>query len=273
MKIIDSIQHKNVQGYYFAYHPFTKPSLGVYTYFVDGLLIDTAQSKMRKEVLKILSPLDIEQIAITHHHEDHTGNLSVLYPQFKVPVYASKKCIELMANPPKISFAQKMVWGDRSAFTHFTPYHRSIETNHYHFELIPVPGHAIDMYALYERKQGWLFAGDLYVNSFIGYFLKTENISQQIDSLRRVLQLDFDQLFCCHNPQMTKPKIQLQKKLDFLEEFKGKVLTLARKGYEADAIMKQLNLKEYWSIRLLSRGDLSRRNMVNAVIREMVDNG
>lgn len=61
--------------------------MSVNAFFVDGLLIDTGHSNAQKEVVKTLSRLPIEQICITHHHEDHTGNLKALQEQVDCPIY------------------------------------------------------------------------------------------------------------------------------------------------------------------------------------------
>jgi len=68
MKSVTSFNFKEIEGYRFGYSPLGKPKLLVYIYFIDGLLIDTGQRTMQKEVLNTLKPLPVEQIFITHHH-------------------------------------------------------------------------------------------------------------------------------------------------------------------------------------------------------------
>lgn len=40
-------------------------------FFVDGLLIDTGHSNAQKMALKTFETLPIEQILLTHYHENH----------------------------------------------------------------------------------------------------------------------------------------------------------------------------------------------------------
>ncbi len=271
MITVDSFSHEEVLGIKLGYHPFAKPSMFVHTYFIDGLLIDTAQRLTRKKLLASTNDLPIEQIYVTHHHEDHSGNIGVLIDRHKCPVYASNLCCEMMKDPPHITFAQKITWGNRPAQKDLIPKEGIIETRNYSFEIIPIPGHAPDMVALYEPNRKWLFSADLYINSYISYMLDDESISTQIDSTKRIMELDFDVLFCAHKPKLEKGKQQLEKKLNFLESFYETVANLYQKGNRAEEIFNQLNLKEDYFVKALSGGYLSKMNMVKSVIRDFQD--
>lgn len=268
MKIVENFNIENVLGFRFGSSPFGRPKLFSHVYFIDGLLIDTGHRNMSTEVFNTIKDLNVVQQFITHFHEDHTGNLPELHQHFNAPVYASSLCCEIMKNPPPISFAQKVFWGNRPAYHRLQTKADAIATENFSFEIISIPGHAPDMVALYEPKQGWLFSADLYVNAYIGYFLKEESMLEQIQSIRKVLKLDFDVLFCSHNPQFESGKEQLAKKLRFLENFHESVAALYKKGYSAKQIFKQLQLKEYWLTRLFSHGHLAKMNMVKSVIRD-----
>ncbi len=272
MKLTTSFEHDGIRGFKFGSWPFGRPKLFVHTFFVDGLLIDTGHSNMRKEIVQTLSPFRVEQIFITHHHEDHSGNIGAFQKHFNCPTYASSLCVELMKNPPKISFAQWLIWGKSDPNFNIIAEDQMIKTPQHQFELIPIPGHAIDMLALYEKNKGWLFSGDLFVNDYIRFFLRNESMATQIESIKKVLQLDFDLLLCNHNPQLKNGKKRLQNKLDFFEDFYGKVSDLHQKGFSVKAIFKELNLQKSTFIRMLSTGKLSTINMVKSVIRDEEEN-
>lgn len=269
MVISDSNEFQNVSLFRFGYHPFSKPRLYCHIFYIDGLLIDTGQSRVRKQVLDVTQNLDIEQIYVTHHHEDHTGNLDALKNQFGVPIYSSKLCKEMMSDPPPISFAQYMFWGSRPAFQDLVIKEDTIQTNNYSFDIIPVPGHSSDMVALHEANEGWLFSADLYVHHYIAYFMKPESVKTQIASLKKILELDFDVIFCSHNPQLKNGKQLIQKKLQFFETFYGSVSELMIKGFSISEIMKRLKMKKRWGMRILSHGHLSSQNMIQSVIRDL----
>jgi glyoxylase-like metal-dependent hydrolase (beta-lactamase superfamily II) len=268
----ETLKYEEVLGLKFGVYRFGRPKLSTYIYYIDGLLIDTGQRRARTEILSQTQNLSIEQIFITHHHEDHSGNIRSLSEAHKCQVYGSGGCSELMKNPPGISFAQLITWGRQEPYPNIIPIHEALKTEKYSFEVIPVPGHAPDMVALYEPEKKWLFSADLYINSFIGYFMDSESVAQQIESTRRILKLDFKVMFCSHNPKLTNAKEQLSKKLSFLESSYENVASLYSKGYSANQIFKELGLTENWYVSALSGGHLSKLNMVKAIIRDIEQN-
>ena len=46
--------------------------LEVSVYLIDGLLIDTGPYRKREELIALFEQRSIEQVILTHHHEDHT---------------------------------------------------------------------------------------------------------------------------------------------------------------------------------------------------------
>lgn len=270
MERASSFTYKDIRAFSFKTKPLVGSSLAVYAYHIDGLLIDTGFPKAEKEVLKTLSSMSVDQILISHHHEDHSGNVDAVQRMFDSPVYASEQCIELMKSPPKVSPAQKSSWGQNRPYFNFTPVGQQIKTPKYTFDIIPIPGHAVDMVALHEKEQGWLFSADLYVYHRIKYFMRPESMKEQIHSIKRILELEFDQMFCSHSPQMDVPDVKnlLIKKLSFLEEFYNQAALFHQQGQSPKQIMKSMNLKETWGIRLFSLGALSTLNMVKSVVRD-----
>ncbi|MEM8509425.1 MAG: MBL fold metallo-hydrolase [Bacteroidota bacterium] len=272
MVISEKLKYEEVTGYKFGRTLVGQPKMCAYIYFVDGLLIDTGQRFLRKEVRTVTKQLPIKQIFITHHHEDHTGNIIPIQQQHQCKVFGSDACSKLMKAPPRLSFAQQFTWGNREPFAEIIPIKDHVTTPKHTFQLIPIPGHAPDMVALYEPEKHWLFSADLYINSYIGYFLDSESVAQQIASTRKILTLDFKVLFCNHNPQLKNAKQQLVKKLDFLETSFEEVARLHGKGLTAKAIFKELKWQENWFVSILSGGQLSKQNMVKSIVRDL-ENG
>ncbi len=269
MTITQTFEHEAVKAFRFGYAPLGKPRLLVYVYFIDGLLIDTGQPAMSTQIAEATQNLPVEQIFISHHHEDHTGNIQQLQQQHNCKVYAPLKTCEIMKNPPKLTMAQKLVWGNRGACPHLTPIANDIKTKNYQFNIIPIPGHATDMAALYEPNKKWLFSSDLFIGTKIGYYLYSESMQQQIASTKKILKLDFDTMYCAHNPQLKNGKQKLTRKLEFLESFFEDVSVLYKQGLSAKAIFKQLKLEENYFVKILSGGKLSKLNMVKSVINDL----
>ncbi|MDW3192589.1 MAG: MBL fold metallo-hydrolase [Cytophagales bacterium] len=138
MKLVRSDVFEGVDILTVGQHPISEPKLTVNLFLIDGLLIDTGPTRMYKEVLHALESKFINQIFVTHHHEDHTGNVANLSAHFKCPAYSSASCAEMMKRPPKISFAQYMTWGNRPPFYDLKEID-TLSTDRYEFQLIPIP--------------------------------------------------------------------------------------------------------------------------------------
>ncbi|MGB3180787.1 MAG: MBL fold metallo-hydrolase [Cyclobacteriaceae bacterium] len=269
MTISERFEYEEISGFRFGYAPIGRPRMVSHVYYVDGLLIDTGHPWVRKEVLHAVRGLPIDQQFITHYHEDHTGNLAALQQHLDCPAYAPPLTCSIMQDPPPTNLAQLYTWGTRPTFRHLRPKTGSLYTGKYRLDLIPIPGHAPDMVALHEPDRGWLFSADLYINSYISFFINDESMLDQIRSMQRVLKLDFDVMLCGHNPQFDKPKEALRKKLAFFEEFFGRVKELHAKGLTATEIFKAMKLKEATMIKLASYGTLSKMHMVRSAIRDI----
>lgn len=57
---------------------FSGASLNVYSFFIDGVLIDTGSNTLYELFQLWFQTKDIQQIFITHNHEDHTGGAAQL---------------------------------------------------------------------------------------------------------------------------------------------------------------------------------------------------
>ncbi|MEL6867386.1 MAG: MBL fold metallo-hydrolase [Bacteroidota bacterium] len=268
MRIAKAFQYGPIHACKLGYWPFGRPKMFVHLFFVDGLLIDTGQSNMRKEVLQQIAQWSVQQVYITHHHEDHSGNLAAVQEHCSCPTYASSLCVEMMKDPPGISPAQWLTWGPSAANFSLIAQDQQVQTAQYRFDIIPVPGHAEDMVCLHEAQQGWLFSADLFVSEYIRFFMRRERMRRQIASIKKVLALDFELLLCNHNPQLSRGKEQLKNKLQFLEDFYGTVQKYHEQGLPLMAIYKKMKLKPDGFLRYLSLGELSTRNMIRSVIRD-----
>ncbi len=265
------IKKSNLEGvtlYKLGSALFGRPKVSVYSFLVDNLLIDTGHPKIGKDFAQALKSEVIDRIILTHHHEDHSGNVEALKKAKGVPVYASPLCCRLIENPKRIEPARIMSWGQpKKATAQALDLTEDIVTSNYRFKILETPGHAIDQISLYEADKGWLFSGDIFVHHYIKAFMKDEDMLEQINSIKKLLQLDFDVLFCNHQPVFKNGKARLASKLDFLESFYHSVKTEYTKGQSPKQIMKSLQLKEQRILKFLSLGQLSQLNMVTSAIR------
>ena len=272
MNIIKPINFDPVKAWQLGSNAWGKPNMFVYCYLIDGLLIDTGQPRVRKELCDILEQEEIKRIIITHHHEDHSGNIEAIKKLKNIEAYASSLCCKFMLKPKRVELARWMTWGQHQPATLIPIADTLIQTNYYQFKVIPTPGHAADHISLYESNKGWLFSGDIYINDYLKMFMRDELIGHHILSLRKLLSLEFDRMFCSHQPVLKNPKKRLMNKLHFLEDFYGQVSEIYSKGYTAKEIMRSLRYKDDKLSKLLSWGQLSRTNMVKSVIKTVEQN-
>ena len=269
MRYVKAHQFGSVESVQLGVGYFGSPPLLVHAFFIDGLLIDTGPPILQKEFIAWLKQRVLEQVFITHHHEDHSGNVNAVAAHAHVPIQGSPLCCDLVQGKVDTCLAQKLFWGNPEFTDKVTPIDcDTIETNHHQFRLIPIPGHSADQVALFEPEEGWLFSADAFVSPIIKYFMRQESMREQMDSLKKLIALDFDLLFCCHNPQMKGGKKLLKQKLAFFENYYGQVLYWTEKGYSPQAILKAMNQQERWAGILLSGGKMSAKNMILSVLRD-----
>jgi glyoxylase-like metal-dependent hydrolase (beta-lactamase superfamily II) len=265
MNIIKTEQFDSVQMIQLGYSPIGKPFMSVYIYIVDGLLIDTAQHHMAKAIGGLLDEKSLSGIILTHHHEDHSGNAAMISRRHAIPVMAHPLATEKLRHGFPIRLYQLMVWG-KAPPAEITLLPETVETDRYAFTSIHTPGHSKDHTVFLEKNHGWLFSGDLYLGERIKFFRSDEHFCNQIDSLKKVLVLDFDILFCGHNPCLKNGKQKIRNKLQFLEDLYGNIRKLAEQGHSEKAVIKALDPKNDRGVKWFTMGNASFANMVRSAM-------
>ena len=242
----------------------------VYTFVLDNLLIDTAQRYNRENILKVAKQHEINKIILTHHHEDHTGNVAFLMNELNIDAYAHPTAVKIMGKGYRMSPLAKLMNGSvEKAVLKPIGTEETIQTEHYSLQPIYTPGHCDDHYCYYERNKGWLFSGDLYVADKIKYFANYESLLTQIESIKKLVALDFDTLFCSHNPKTHGGKQRLQNKLQFFEDFAGTVTRYYEQGHNARQIFALMGMKENYLNKYITLGGFCAENMVHSVVKDL----
>lgn len=239
-------------------------TLSVYIYFVDGLLIDTGPARMAQRLRPLFSKWPIEQVLITHHHEDHTGLAHWLQQTKNVPIWMHAKGAEICKKGARLPFYRNVFWGKYEPFE-ADRVGRTIETENYTFEVIDTPGHAEDHVVLYNRENGWLFSGDLYVTPTPKSSFKFESIPEMIISLEKVLTYDFDTVFCAHKGIVKNGKEAIRNKLHYLLQYEEKVLTLYERGMTPREIQRELFPRRH-PMHYLSFFENSPRHFIESIL-------
>ncbi len=263
MHIVEIEHFGDIEAIKLGYGPIGPPFMSVYLYILDGLIIDTGQRNMRKTAIQLLGQKKLHRILLTHHHEDHSGNASAICRHHQTEACGHPLTVQKMATGFPILPYQRLIWG-RSEKTSLSPLDPVVESNRYKLVPIHTPGHSKDHMVFWEETNGWLFSGDLYLGQRIKFFRSDENIFDQIESLKKVLKLDFDSLFCGHNPCPQNGKSKLKQKLQFLENIIGQVQKFKDMGMNLKAIIKRMDPGEDKGVKLMTMGNVSFVNMLRS---------
>lgn len=234
-------------------------------YRINDLLIDTGPVNQWKLIKKFIEERELKKVVITHHHEDHSGNGFNIQKDFTSEIYASDKTVDICKNGFKVEFYRRYAWGKPKKFDPLQ-IESSIKTGKYLLKPINTSGHSEDMTCYIEENQGWLFTGDLLISSKPKYMRKGENPLEEIESIKEVLKLDFDIVFCSHKGIVQNGKKALENKLNYLTEIYEKILYLHKKGLTKKEISIKLFGKED-ILTLLTYYNFSKLNIVDAFLK------
>lgn len=236
-------------------------------YWVDGLLVDSGPPNLGREVEQLCREVAVRQCVTTHHHEDHSGNHGLLHERLGITPLAHPLGVARMARPEaRPQLYRRVAWGvPEPAQTQAVS--EWLETPRFRFQAIHTPGHAEDHIALFEPERRWLFSGDLYLAPKLRYLRADENIYAMLDSLRRVIALEPEVLFCQHRGRVENATPMLKRKLDFLVELGERIQVLHRKGLAPDEIARALPGSDLlW--RVWTGGHFSKANFVRAFLTQ-----
>lgn len=219
-------------------------SLGVNTSFVvyrvGRTWIDCGPPNQWAKVRAFSDERPPRLLLLTHHHEDHSGNAHWLKERHGCRVLAPEIGRELLSQGFPIQFYRQAAWGVPPLLETEPLPPRLEDEGGCHWQTIPTPGHADDMVCLYEAERGWLFSADLYVAARVRYARPEDRITLEIASLRRVLELPFDRLFCAHRGPVENGHQALTKKLDYLVSLRQQVYELWSQGLSQSEIQQRL---------------------------------
>lgn len=241
--------------------------LNVRCFVVDGLLIDTGAKSLEKGFKAFFKQKDIDQVILTHYHEDHTGCASFLQNEMELPIYMSGEMLDYCKTKADYPLYRKVFWGSRLPFE-AEMIGSTFTSRNAVWDVIETPGHAVDHLAFLNRKTGQLFSGDLYVQTKTKVILREESIPTIINSLKKVLSYEFEEVFCSHAGYLRDGRPALQNKLEYLLELQDKILTLHKEGLTPKQIQKITFPKKY-PITSFSMGEWDSLHIVNSIIRDM----
>jgi len=232
--------------------------LDVSAYVVRGVMIDTGFPRVSRELLAAARSVGVRGAIVTHWHEDHAGNTSVLLAA-GVPVAMREDTATTLQRRPPIRLYRRVVWGRPPALTRAPASFDAGE-----LEAVHTPGHSSDHQVVWDPTTHTLFSGDLWLGIRARVLHASEDPYEIIESLRRVLALEPARMFDAHRGLIERPVAALRAKIDWLGETLATIEGRIRRGDTDRRIVAEvLGGEEVAAV--LSRGEYSRANMVGAV--------
>ncbi|MCL4439805.1 MAG: MBL fold metallo-hydrolase [Firmicutes bacterium] len=257
--------HREVRTFRGKVSFFGMGTLKTFAFLWDGNLVDTGPGTLERKFLPAFLDSPVRRVLLTHFHEDHSGNAARLQMEMKVPVFADPGALDLLRRDAGLPFYRRYIWGKRRKLEP-VPYGEAVDSENGRLEVIKTPGHSQDHVCLLNRREGFIFTGDLFVTPGIRAAMRGESVPEIIRSLKRLLQEDFETLYCAHAGVVEKGREMVEKKLAYLEELSERVLGMHRQGLSS----REINRKIFGKAQMLdyiSLGEWSSRHIISSIIK------
>jgi len=267
----ERLQHGEVEGMRVGRFPLRYNTTCI-LYRLGSTVIDTGPPNQWRAVRTFLAERAVRQVVVTHHHEDHSGNLAPIGRTFDAPLFAPRSGLGPLGSGLRLRPYQHLFWGrPEPVAAQALPREVPLDGGRA-LEAIPAPGHSADMTCFFDRQRGWLFSGDLYIAGRTRLLRQDEDLGSAMASLRRILGYDFATLFCAHRGVVSDGKAALRRKLDFLESLCQRVAALHGQGRSRREITRLLLGREGF-MTFLTGFHFSKRNLVAGCLAALPEAG
>lgn len=262
-------QHGSVTVIRMARALLGRPLYWTAAYWLDGLLIDTGPRCTAGELVRVLDKVSVQQIAITHGHEDHIGGLATLVQRFPAAkVYAARPTLPLIENPDLLEMQRyrRLIWGKPTPFTgthSLDEVEDVLRTPQFTLRAIETPGHSRDHVSYFEPNFRWLFCGDAFIGGRDIAWAPEFDMFAIVSSLRTMAALRPERLFPGSGTVRRTPLPDLLGKITDLIQLAEKVQKLDAAGRSTAEIVAMLFGGEP-SIHRWTFGHFSAANLVEA---------
>lgn len=231
---------------------------------IGDTVIDTGPPNMWRVVKRFLKEREVSRVLVTHHHEDHSGNLGRLQKLWQPEIFAAQEGIPLLNKGFPLPLYRRLVWGKPKLKVSAKVLPEALQLpNHFLLQTIKTPGHSEDMVCYLEPNRGWVFSGDLYVASKPKFARHVEDPNQEIESLRHLLTFDFQTVFCSHRGILEDGRQAIARKLNYLLALREQVRHYRKVGDSIQEISHRFLGKETF-LHYFSLGDYAKANYIRA---------
>lgn len=234
-------------------------------YYYKGLIVDTGCRHTAEESVKFIEDrkLDVKAILLTHYHEDHSGGANLFKERPDVDVFAPRKSLEILANPPEVPAYRQIVWGQPKPIK-ANPLQSKMEFNRVTVTTFETPGHSFDHVSF--LMENIMFMGDLVTNRTPIIIMEEEDCIDLMDSLRMVVNLDFETAYGGHG---VWDKNGIKVTLNNMLKLKEKIDVFWNMGLDAEEIVEKIfpnAPKKVLLMEEMSKQEWSRRNLVESIL-------
>ena len=232
----------------------------------DGTLVDSAFPGARRDLVRALAGRPPRGAVITHHHEDHAGNVAWL-AQRGIPTWLAPATAVLLRDFGPIGFYRRFTWRSMAPLAEAPPPHDPAP-----LAMIPTPGHTHDHHVAWDAATRTLYAGDLFLGIKVRIAHHDEDPYALVDSLERAAALEPVRLFCAHRGLVEDAAAQLRAKAAWHRALLAEIARRIAAGHDDRRIVKELMGGESATGRA-SFGEYSRASLVATVRRRTADGG
>ncbi|HOF78426.1 MAG TPA: MBL fold metallo-hydrolase [Smithellaceae bacterium] len=237
--MISTAQYGEVLQIRVCRYPDFPSAMWVCSYLVDGLLIDTGIAHTAKEFTAFLKDKYLKKAVNTHFHEDHVSANKFLQDEYGIEIFAHPLSVNKINKPATLYPYQEAVWG-YPVPSEVKPLGSYIYSENYSFEVIPTPGHDRGHICLFEKSHGWLFSGDLYINTKPKVCRPSDDMWQILADLENIRSLNPQVLFPAPTHVVYEPAAKLDELIARLEELGGEIVALHQKGKSVERIKEEI---------------------------------
>jgi ribonuclease/clavin/mitogillin len=221
----------------------------VYSFLIRDALFDTGTGNALVEFEEFVSKNEINQVYISHSHEDHVGCLHIF--DGKIKIYANEKTEKDLREPQTIGEFFDFVWGQPKPVSNITTLPDTFSIGNLSFEVIPLPGHAADMVGFYEPEKKWFFSFDAVpLPSKKRIAMPEENIPLMVATMEKIRDMDIEILFDSHRGPIDNPLEHIQTRIDYINMIGKEARVLHESGKSIEEIQDSLGLEGPWYLEM-----------------------
>ena len=262
--MVDVVPHDGVRQWRFSTVPSRLTGYTASAFVTaDGTLIDTGIPACARELERLLDATTIRAVMVTHHHEDHAGNVE-LAARRGIPIWMAPQTRPLVTAVAPIGVYRRLTWRSMRPL-------RSRVIHHVPDALQPIaaPGHCADHHVVWHAASRTLFSADLFLGVAVRIAHQDEDLWASLDSLEAAVALAPARMFCAHRGLVSDPVEALQAKLAWTRDLIETIAVRIMRGDTDAQILKSVMSGESLTGRA-SFGEYSRGNFIRAVRARIV---